>query len=246
MQGYKLVGLAVAEAQSNLDSPEPSSNPLDSPELPLRATALWFPTAPPQGLCLNDASFFRMSQSMSGYRPMTWILFGGCGGERLPNLTGVSVTICTLLHHIRFYYDGDRSQDQALSFRSIGCTPRSERFAIDGKGGERIIALAAGGVYRKYESEFAFEIATNRGRSFQFSALRPDSRPVLKPLSIAQGTTIVGLFICHARSYASVSAKVLTRQQHPDPVPGVIGFGVLSAKDGVCCICPGPGPAPLG
>ena len=203
MQGYKLVGLMVAEAQSNLYSPEPLSNPLNSAEPPLRATALWLPTPPPQGLCLNDASFVRISQSISGIQHMTWVLFGGCGGERLPNLTGVTASDA-IMHFIDFYHDGHVSQDQILMFRSTYHTCRYEHFPIDGKGGERIIALAAGGVYRNYESEFAFEITTNRGRSFQCGALDPKSSLVLKPLSIAHGTTIVGIYICHVRSHAHV------------------------------------------
>jgi hypothetical protein len=232
MQGYKLVGLMVAEAQLNLDSPEPSSNPLNSVEPPLRATAMWCPTVPPQGLCFNDASFVRMSQSMSGIQHMTWVLFGGCGGERLPNLTGVTASN-TILHFIDFHYDGIVSRDQKLMFRSSYCMDRHEHFPIDGKGGERIIALAAGGFYYHYESKFAFEIATNRGRSFQFGSLGPESSLILKPLSIAHGTTIVGLFICHVRSYAHVPVQVLTYQQDLNPEPGVTGFGVISAKESV-------------
>jgi hypothetical protein len=234
MQGYKLVGLMVAEAQSNLHSPEPLSNPLDSAEPPLRATALWCPTVPPQGLCLNDASFVRMSQSKSGIQHMTWVLFGGCGGEHLPTLIGVTASD-TILHSIQFYHENQMIRDQTslfqdLQFHSTDCTSRWEHFPIDGKGGERIIALAAGGVYRNGESKFAFEIATNRGRSFQFGTLGPESSLVLKSLSIEHGTTIVGFFICHVRLYARVPAQVLIYQQHPDPVPGVVGFGVISAK----------------
>jgi hypothetical protein len=125
---------------------------------------------------------------------MSWILFGGCGGERLPNLTGVSAAIdgSTLLN-IRFHYDSGRLQE--LRFRTFRCMSRFDHFPIDGKGGERIIALAAGGVGCQGESKFAFEIATNRGRSFHFGVEPPQSG-VLKHLSIAHGTTIVGLFIC--------------------------------------------------
>ena len=216
----------VAEAQSNLNSPEPLSNPLDSAEPPLRATALWLPTPPPVGLCLNDASYVRMSQSMSGIQHMTWVLFGGCGGEHLPNLTGVTAT----QYCIEFHHDSYVSQDQMLMIRSTQCTHRYEHFPIDGKGGERIIALAAGSVYHKDESGFAFEITTNRGRSFQFGVVGPESSLVLKPLSVAHGTTIVGFFICHMKWYAP---QVSNYQEHLNPDPGVTGFGVISAKEGV-------------
>ena len=215
MQGYKLVGLAVAESRASSDSPTPSSNILDSPERPLRATALWSPALPPQGLYLNDAFFVRMSQSMSGYRPMSWILFGGCEGERLRNLIGVSVSHIGQKFNICFHYDRSSVlEDQELSFGSYySSTENVEHFPIDGKGGELITTLVGSAVCSN-RSDFSLKIATNRDRSFYFSDVGPWFRPRLDPLGIEQGTTIVGLFICQVcgivRSCSSARVNVPT------------------------------------
>jgi hypothetical protein len=212
MQGYKLVGLAVAEAQAAPDLPKLSSNILDSPELPLRATALWSPALPPQGLYLNDVFFIRMSQSMSGYRPMTWILFGGCEGERLPSLIRVSVSHIRGKFNICFHYDSSELQDQELSFAYYSHTENIKHFPIDGKGGELITTLVGGAV--SSTRDFWLKIATNRGRAFYFNSEHPQFRSILDPHGITQGTTIVGLFICQVyriiRSCSSESANVPT------------------------------------
>jgi hypothetical protein len=202
------------------DSPKPSSDPLDSAEPPLRAAALWSPTVPPQGLCLNDDSFVSVPPSIAGYRPMQWILFGGCKGEHLPHLTGVSVGRTMQLHYVRFHYGGGGLPHQELSF---GFRPNLDQlldrgyasyqhFQIDGQGGEHIISLAAGSVSDGrnvfgHGSQFSFEITTNRGRSFHFHSLPPPSGTVLKPLGIAPGTTIVGLFTCQVRGVARHQRK---------------------------------------
>ena len=214
MQGYKLVGLAVAEARAAPDSPEPSSNVLDSAEPPLRATALWFPAIPPRYLCLNDASFVRISQSMSGYRPISWILFGACEGELL-NLTGVTVSHKGKKFNICFHYDSSELQDQQLELGSnYLSTDNIEHFPIDGKGGELITTLVGGGTYG-YGRTFKLRISTNRGRSLYYNVPDPWSRLSLEePLGIADGTTIVGLFVCQVcgivRSCSSASANIPT------------------------------------
>jgi hypothetical protein len=142
---------------------------------------------------------------------MSWILFGGCEGERLHNLTGVSVSRKWHKLNICFHYDSSGLHDQELSFNShYFITDNIKHFPIDGKGGELITTLIGAGVRSKY----SLKIATNHGRSFYFEDLRPGFRPSLPPLGIAHGTTIVGLFVCQVcgiiRWRSSASANVPT------------------------------------
>ena len=139
---------------------------------------------------------------------MSWILIGG---KRLPNLTGVSIRRKWQKFNICFHYDSGGLQDQELSFNShYSLTDNIEHFPIDRKGGELITTLIWGGV----RSKSSLKIATNSGRSFYSDDLRPGFRPSLKPLGIAHGTTIVGLFVCQVceivRSWSSASANVPT------------------------------------
>ena len=84
-QGYKLVALALGEAEHVDEQGQQSA------DLSLRNTTLWFPTIPDQKLYLNKASFIGEPPSTSDYRPLAWILFGGCDGNELSTITDVTV-----------------------------------------------------------------------------------------------------------------------------------------------------------
>ena len=159
---------------------------------------------------------------------MPWILFGGSKGEHLPYLTGVSISYLERVDNIRFHYNGNGLQYQDISFgfcpyMGFGRNFGHQHFPIDGKGGERIIAFAVGGLGNNEficmdRRPFSFEITTNRRRSFHFHGLsiKPWYNPlrtVLNNLSIIPGTTIIGLFTCQVcgiiRLYISISANKL-------------------------------------
>jgi hypothetical protein len=111
-------------------------------ELSLRYASLWYPTVPDTDLCLNEASFTGELPSASGYRPLSWILFGGPKGTYLRHLTQVTVCSSGNLHSIEFHYDIDEIVGQNLGRLRVTESSGLRRFSIDGKGGEIITALA--------------------------------------------------------------------------------------------------------
>ncbi|KAK3178681.1 hypothetical protein OEA41_000818 [Lepraria neglecta] len=151
--GYKLVTLAVAEPTRPLDQ-------ISEPQEPsLQHAALWYPTIPDTDLCLNEASFIGEALSAPGYRPLSWILFGGPKGIYLQHLTQVTVSRLGDLDSIYFHYDTDGIVGQKkLGRRRVTEFSEFMRFPIDGKGGEIITTLATSveridreGVYSFYK-----------------------------------------------------------------------------------------------
>ena len=128
-------------------------------ELSLQHAALWYPTIPDTDLCLNEASFIGEALSAPGYRPLSWILFGGPKGIYLQHLTQVTVSRLGNLDSIYFHYDTDEIVGQKkLGRRRVTESSEFMRFPIDGRGGEIITTLATSveridreGVYSFYK-----------------------------------------------------------------------------------------------
>ncbi|KAI9772556.1 MAG: hypothetical protein M1840_000761 [Geoglossum simile] len=132
--GYKLVTLAVAETT------RPPNQMSEPQELSLRRASLWYPTVPDTDLCLNEASFTGELPSASGYRPLSWILFGGARGAYLRNLTQITVSSLGNLDSIEFRYDTDGIvRRKKLGRHRVTESSKLMRFPIDGQGGEIIM-----------------------------------------------------------------------------------------------------------
>ena len=130
------MALAVAETVSNNDQAQRSAVTC------LRNTALWYPSVPDQDLHLNETSFTGELPSVSGYRPLAWMLFGGLDGERLSSITGVAVQCGGIIGSIEFTYATGCSTIQKLG-RRRSFQPKDIRwFPIDGARGEIITELS--------------------------------------------------------------------------------------------------------
>jgi hypothetical protein len=141
----------------------------------LRGAALWYPTVPDIGLCLNEASFIGEPVSASGYRSLIWILFGGPGGVYLRHLTQVTVIRLGHLVSIEFHYDTDRIPGRMQKLGRCISNSFSEvmRFPIDGRGGEIIITLATS-VERSDEAGVYSFYKHGKLRSFKVNRLPSD------------------------------------------------------------------------
>ncbi|KAK4150722.1 hypothetical protein C8A00DRAFT_45939 [Chaetomidium leptoderma] len=106
----------------------------------LRDLAVWYPTIPPQNLCLNETSFLPRDFYTVGYKPLFWCHFGGPGGKYLRHLTAISAVSCLGILRIYFSFD----IEVPWEYRSFGRLKLEEEyedstdFSIDGPGGERI------------------------------------------------------------------------------------------------------------
>lgn len=106
----------------------------------LRDSAIWYPTIPPQHLCLNEQSFLPRNNYTVGFKPLHWGHFGGPGGRYLQHLTGLSAVSSVGILRIHFYFDIEVPREH----RSFGRLKLEEEyeettnFFIDGPGGERI------------------------------------------------------------------------------------------------------------
>ena len=108
----------------------------------MRNTALWFPTIPDQKLHLNESSFTGEPPSTSGYRPLPWILFGGCDGNELSAITGVTVLCGGIIGSIEFTHATKQNGRQKLGRRRFPDSAEVRHFTIDGPSGEIITELA--------------------------------------------------------------------------------------------------------
>ena len=135
-QGYKLVALAVGEAEHVAEQGQQSAG------LSLRNTTLWFPTIPDQNFYLNEASFIGEPTSTSDYRPLAWILFGGCDGNQLSTITDVTVLCGGIIGSIEFTHATKQGGKQKLGRHRPHDSAEFHHFTIDGPGGEIITELA--------------------------------------------------------------------------------------------------------
>ena len=109
----------------------------------LRHSAVWYPTVPPQNLCLNEESFISRDICSIGFKPLFWSHFGGPGGKYLRHLTGISAVSCLGILRIHFAFDIEVPWEH----RSFGRLKLEEEyenstdFSIDGPGGERIVSI---------------------------------------------------------------------------------------------------------
>ncbi|KAK4245960.1 hypothetical protein C7999DRAFT_42571 [Corynascus novoguineensis] len=95
----------------------------------LRHSAVWYPTVPPQNLCLNEESFISRD---------IW-----AGGKSIRHLTGISAIYCLGILRIHFSF-GIEVPWEHRSFGRLKLEEGYENsadFSIDGPGGERIRAL---------------------------------------------------------------------------------------------------------
>ncbi|KAH0558968.1 hypothetical protein GP486_004412 [Trichoglossum hirsutum] len=183
--GYKIVSFGVSEEVS------PSVQTPKVQNLSLRETALWYPTVPESTLCVNEMSFPGENPSSARYQPIFWIHFGGAGGRYLRHITGVSICHLWSLGGLEFHYDTAHGPAGArkLGRYKATITSKISNFPIDGAGGELIETLEVGFECGDFTS---IKITTNRKRSFHSTGLIP-SGP-MKPVAIAPGTTLTGLY----------------------------------------------------
>ncbi|KAI9765323.1 MAG: hypothetical protein M1839_005523 [Geoglossum umbratile] len=229
--GYKVVSLGVSGKVS------PSVQTPKGQGLSLREAALWYPIVPEPELCLNEASFTGENPSSAGYQPLFWVHFGGPGGSYLKRVTGVSVNCPRGLYSLEFYYDATRGPAGAykLGRRKATDTSKVLEFPIDGAGGEFIETLEV--TLRRYEAENAYSflkhgklnslrITTNRKRSLHVGA-PPDGAP-LKPVAIAPGTTLTGLYASQVGTDLAVLKMSVVDKRLKHPEYGLISLGAIS------------------
>ena len=112
----------------------------------IRQAALWYPTVPPEELCLNEASFTGQNPLCTEYRPLIWIRFGGQRGSCLSHVVGLSVQYYWHLHSVEFIYEGLHSEGPPSKLGR--CDPKellpSPTFAINGAAGERVESIEVG------------------------------------------------------------------------------------------------------
>ncbi|KAF2258001.1 hypothetical protein CC78DRAFT_157752 [Lojkania enalia] len=134
--GFKIVGLGVT-ALDVISDQDLGTDP------PLRETALWYPSKPPNELYLNESSFTGQNPCHIGYRPLLWNHFGGQRGSDLKNIVALFVQSKYRLSSLEFVYDGICG----YSSRKLGrCNDEvvhpGSTFIIDGIAGELITSVA--------------------------------------------------------------------------------------------------------
>ncbi|KAF7561546.1 hypothetical protein G7046_g2595 [Stylonectria norvegica] len=223
--GFKLVTLSIATQLLPQATKEQFEN------RPLRDVALWHPEIPGPALHLNEQGFTKRIECSTRFKVLSWFLFGGPGGARLPKLTGISITWPDRMQSIEFLYDSDEGSRKE---RVLGRSPEfclgfeTTEFSIDGPGGERIdrvdlylqyvpphkgpLVFGSRGVYVEEGVLRGLQITTNWGRSCEFGTTQSSPRCALKvtPMEIAAGTTMTGFYINHFQ------------------LPGITGLGVIS------------------
>lgn len=104
---------------------------------------------------LNESSFTGIKPLDTVYEPISWIHFGGCRGDRLPQITGLRCLFKSALYGLEFIYNGEvyngamvvdsmREHDQFGSIRDRNSEEPVTIFTIDGAGGERVCSLTVG------------------------------------------------------------------------------------------------------
>lgn len=129
----------------------PSGDEENSPHLPLRTTALWYPDIPPQDLHLHESYFAGKDVPLSEYHPLVRVMFGGPQGAYLKYLTKISVTVCNaVIVGIDFDYEREGCPVNCLrACRSTMSADDSVKitFLIDGPGGEMLTGMQVKGDY---------------------------------------------------------------------------------------------------
>ncbi|KAL2194625.1 hypothetical protein P885DRAFT_42203 [Corynascus similis CBS 632.67] len=123
----------------------------------LRHSAVWYPTIPPQNLCLNEESFISRDICIVGYKPLFWSHFGGPGGKYLRHLTGILAVSSLGILRIHFSFDINVPWEHQ-SFGRLKLEEEYENFtefSIDGPGGERIETIKMRYVYPSPEATMA-------------------------------------------------------------------------------------------
>lgn len=120
-----------------------SDQDLGATNPPLRETAIWYPSKPPNELYLNESSFSGQNTCHTGYRPLLWNHFGGQRGSNPENIVGLFVQSKYRLSSLEIVYAN------TCEFRSskLGrCNDEGSHarrtFTIDGIAGERITSVA--------------------------------------------------------------------------------------------------------
>ncbi|EDN04315.1 predicted protein [Histoplasma mississippiense (nom. inval.)] len=213
--GFKLVAISVPD-------PEVGSHERP-PHLPLRTTAIWYPTVPPEDVYLHESTFAGKEVPQSEYHPLIHVMFGGPQGSYLKYLTRISVTVSgQTIVGIDFEYGGESAPVERLQAgRNALGGDDSLRipFTVDGPGGEILTGIQVNGDC--WKNITSIKVATNRNRQFTF---QPNAIPQLRfppgplvrkkmgKIEITPGTTIIGIYIMH------------------DSFAGMIGLGPISKR----------------
>ncbi|KAL5361544.1 hypothetical protein BJX96DRAFT_152163 [Aspergillus floccosus] len=220
--GFKLVSLSIPSNLPPLFPPETEAGPL-----PLRVTALWYPSIPPATQHLYDASFPGRLFPDHEYRPLVRVMFGGLRGDLLPYLTRLEVTVCNAaIVGVDFFYAEDAPVQRVQACPSTASADNSVKipFAIDGPGGERLTSLHAEGSFNGYAGGVSragscwitsLKVTTNTKPDpfvFQPCALprimlpsKPVPRERRKTIEIEPGLTLTGIYFMHDPDFAMVS-----------------------------------------
>ncbi|KAK4203423.1 hypothetical protein QBC40DRAFT_24008 [Triangularia verruculosa] len=202
--GFRLIDVAAVLKDGGVT---PNRDDVANPDRPLRNAGLWYPHAPPDQVKLNGG-FHQLAKFVSGFRPMQWTQFGGPGGIYLKNLTKITFQD---FGRFVFEYDSDGIPEKCRMFgRAHKTKSRYQQrieFAIDGPGGERIIAITIRHRHsvskedRHYVEEVlgSLEITTSHGKRFYFAIddkADKYSKVTLKEskLSVEKGDVITGFY----------------------------------------------------
>ncbi|KAM3509399.1 hypothetical protein MY10362_000638 [Beauveria mimosiformis] len=174
--------------------------------LSLRHIAIWYPEVPPEDLVLNDSSFTGLRPVSTTYQPISWIKFGGQGGQNLPHVKGVMIKFGASLSGLQIVYDRDvPDTGDATSERFGRCGPSkmegASLFPIDGAAGQRIASISVG--LAVYENPDYLEylrhgiiqylmISTNFDRTTCLGKKKDGYR--MRNVDVAGGTTITGFY----------------------------------------------------
>ncbi|KAF2467765.1 uncharacterized protein BDR25DRAFT_291107 [Lindgomyces ingoldianus] len=212
LDGFKIVGLGVSALDAISDQDLGTTGP------PLRETALWYPSKPPNELYLNESSFTGQNPCHIGYRPLLWNHFGGQRGSDLKNIVGLFVQSRYRLSALEFVYDGICGYSSSKLGRcNDEVVHPGPMFIIDGVHGELITSVSVHVEKDKHPGDYdflrygllkCFRITTNRGREFQSNVDCNHSE--MQSLTIAAGTTITGLYTSYDPQYGLISLGVIS------------------------------------
>ena len=134
-KGFKIVGIAVDVTRHKTMS-ELEANSL------LRQAA-WYPYVPPQDICLNAGWLGHSRLLNTGFQPLILLHFGGPAGRYLAFIIGLCVQFSHGLHSIEVY--NEQNSCTRISKKLGRCdaseVPPDTLFKIDGRSGERIVAV---------------------------------------------------------------------------------------------------------
>lgn len=185
----------------------------------LRDSAVWYPTIPPQHLCLNEKSFLPRDYYTVGYKPLFWAHFGGPGGRYLQHLTGLSAVSSIGILRIHFHFDIEVPWDHR-SFGRLKVEEEYEEttdFSIDGPGGERIETVSMCYYYPNPET-------TISGTDQEEYMGRCEVSCPLRPTNIPHGRSLLCSFTQTAAARAAflisnTKSAESTRKSQPPRAP---------------------------